>query len=90
MVHTGLMSLCVGSSFLLVNVAVKDSRLLQLWLLKISVFWDIIPCSLLKMNPLFGGTYRLHLKGRRICLTRKHETIGKQILRMEVTCSSET
>jgi hypothetical protein len=29
------------------------------------IFWDVTPCSLLKCNRRFGGTYRLHLQGRR-------------------------
>jgi hypothetical protein len=29
-----------------------------------SIFWDITPCSLVKVNRRFGGTYRLHLQGR--------------------------
>jgi hypothetical protein len=33
---------------------------------KYSIFWDITPCSLLKVNRRFGGTCRLHLQGRRI------------------------
>jgi hypothetical protein len=27
-----------------------------------TIFWDIMPCSLLKVNRRFGGTYRLHLQ----------------------------
>jgi hypothetical protein len=27
------------------------------------VFWDITPCSPLKVNQRFGETYRLHLQG---------------------------
>jgi hypothetical protein len=34
--------------------------------MKCSVFWDITPCSPLKVKQLFGGTYHLHLQGRRI------------------------
>jgi hypothetical protein len=30
---------------------------------KSSVFWGITPCSLLKVNPGFGGTFWLHLQG---------------------------
>jgi hypothetical protein len=30
--------------------------------MKSSVFWDITPCSLLKVNRRFGGTCRLHLQ----------------------------
>jgi hypothetical protein len=32
--------------------------------LKNTTFWDITPCSPLKVNRRFGGTYRLHLLGR--------------------------
>jgi hypothetical protein len=38
--------------------------------MKSSIFWDITPCSLLKVNRGFGGTYRHHLQGRRISLAR--------------------
>jgi hypothetical protein len=34
--------------------------------MKSSVFWDIVPCSPLKVNRRLGGTCRLHLQGRRI------------------------
>jgi hypothetical protein len=38
----------------------------QRTVLKSSVFWDKMPCSTLKINRRFGGTYRLYLQGRRI------------------------
>jgi hypothetical protein len=28
--------------------------------MKSSIFWDITPCSLLKVNRRFGGIYHLH------------------------------
>jgi hypothetical protein len=28
----------------------------------VPIFWDITPCSQLRVNQRFGGTYRLHLK----------------------------
>jgi hypothetical protein len=31
---------------------------------KSSIFWDITPCSVLKVNRRFGQIYRLHLQGR--------------------------
>jgi hypothetical protein len=34
--------------------------------MKSSIFWDITPCSSLKVNLCFGGTCRLHIQGRRI------------------------
>jgi hypothetical protein len=33
--------------------------------LKSIVFWDMTPCSPLSFNRRFGGTYGLHLQGRR-------------------------
>jgi hypothetical protein len=38
--------------------------------MKSSIFWDITPCSLLKVNRRFGGTCRHHLQVRRIGRTR--------------------
>jgi hypothetical protein len=32
----------------------------------LTIFWDITPCSPLKVNRRFGVAYRLHLQGRRI------------------------
>jgi hypothetical protein len=37
---------------------------------KSTIFWDITPCSPLKVNRHFGGTYRLLLQGRRISRAR--------------------
>jgi hypothetical protein len=33
--------------------------------LKIVAFWDITPCTQLKANRRFGGTYHLYLQGRK-------------------------
>jgi hypothetical protein len=44
-----------------------------------SIFWDVTPYSLLSCNRRFGGTYRLHLHGRR-----------NNFSNMEAICSSET
>jgi hypothetical protein len=38
--------------------------------IKSTIFWDTTPCSLLKVNGRFGGTYRLQLQGQRICWAR--------------------
>jgi hypothetical protein len=38
--------------------------------MKISIFWDITPCSSLKVNRCFGGTYCLYLQGRKISRAR--------------------
>jgi hypothetical protein len=33
--------------------------------MKSTNFWDITPCSPLRVNRRFGETYRLHLQGRK-------------------------
>jgi hypothetical protein len=43
------------------------------------IFWDITPCSLLKVNWLFGGTCHLLLQGWRISLTRKQRESRWQV-----------
>jgi hypothetical protein len=46
------------------------------------IFWNITPCSPLKVYRHFGGTYRNHLQGRRISRARNHrETVGYLLLR---------
>jgi hypothetical protein len=57
------------------------------------IFWNIMPCSPAKVNRLFGGTYRLHLKGRRVSQARNMLTsclAYSSTLKMEATQSSET
>jgi hypothetical protein len=39
-------------------------------MLKSTIFCDITPCSPLKVNRRFGGTYRLNLQGRRMSRAR--------------------
>jgi hypothetical protein len=34
--------------------------------MKSNIFWDITPCSLLKVNRRFGGTHHLHLQGQKM------------------------
>jgi hypothetical protein len=49
--------------------------------MKISVFWDITPCTALKVNSSFGGTRRLHLQGRPTSQARNQcEADSKQSL----------
>jgi hypothetical protein len=58
---------------------------ISLYILKGTIFWDITPCSPLRFNRRFGGTYRLHLQGRKNKPSKKPE--GKQV---EALCSPET
>jgi hypothetical protein len=67
--------------------------------MKSSLFWDIIPCSLFKVNRHFGGICHLHLQGQRISQARNQQEAGSKqssaylayslTLKMEVSCSSE-
>jgi hypothetical protein len=41
-----------------------EKEVRQITKLKKAVFWDVAPCRYC-VNLLFGGTYRLHLQGRR-------------------------
>jgi hypothetical protein len=56
----GLGSTCAGYEVLTASV------------MKSAIFLDIMPCSPLKVNRRFGGTYRLHLQGRRISRASFH------------------
>jgi hypothetical protein len=50
--------------------------------MKKAVFWDVAPCRYC-VNPCFGGTYRLHLQGRRqeeICEQVQQEDGGDMFL----------
>jgi hypothetical protein len=47
-------------------------------LLKGTILWDIKPCSPLKVNRRFGGTYQLHLQGRLISPERTQREIRRQ------------
>jgi hypothetical protein len=56
----------------------------------IPMFWDIMPCSLLKVNRHFGRTSHLHLQGRRICQARnQHKAGSKQSLAYSSTLKVE-
>jgi hypothetical protein len=43
----------------------EGSEVLTTVVIKSTIFWDITPCSPFKVNQRLGGTYRLHLQGRR-------------------------
>jgi hypothetical protein len=46
--------------------------------MKSIIFWDMTPCSPLSCNRRFGGTYRLHLQGRRIILAKTSRQAGSK------------
>jgi hypothetical protein len=59
--------------------------------IKSIIFWDVTPRSVLSCSRRSGGTLRLHLQGRRNNLARTSKQAGgKQTLKMEAICSSET
>jgi hypothetical protein len=49
-------------------------EVLTAMVMKSSIFLGKTPCSPLKVNRLFGETYRLHFGGRRISQARKQHT----------------
>jgi hypothetical protein len=80
----------------------KDSvvgfEVLTAVVMKSSVFWDITPCSLLKVNELLGGTSpssglnNKPIKKQQLdnCFTHVSCFAYSYTLKMEVTCSSKT
>jgi hypothetical protein len=61
--------------------------------LKSIIFWDMTPCSPLSFNRCFGGTYRLHLQGRRNRFPLLARWFAEPIsltLKMEAISSSDT
>jgi hypothetical protein len=55
-----------GRNFLyrLNNYDLVEFEVLTAVVMKITVFWDITPCSPLKVNRRFGGTFHLNVQGR--------------------------
>jgi hypothetical protein len=57
--HIGLKSLNQTK----IEITFVEREVLTAVIMKSSVFWDMMPCSPLKVNRHFGGTYHLYLKG---------------------------
>jgi hypothetical protein len=49
----------------------QDAKTKEYFVLKSTIFWDIMLCSPSSVNRSFGGTYRLHLQGRKNNLSKK-------------------
>jgi hypothetical protein len=58
------------SFFRLTEISHVGFDVLTAVVMKSPIFWDITPCSPLKVYRCFGGTYRLQLQGRRISPAR--------------------
>jgi hypothetical protein len=54
----------------MVGWLVNDERIRKEVDVKSIIFWDMTQCSPLSVNQHFGGTYRLHLQGRKISQAR--------------------
>jgi hypothetical protein len=61
-----------------VQYSFVEYEVLTAMVMKSPIFWDITPCSPLKVNRLSEGTCCLHLQGRRMI---KQETRMKQVAR---------
>jgi hypothetical protein len=60
------------------EIVVAGLEVLRAVVMKCPIVWDILPCSPLKVHRIFGGTYRLHLQGRRRREGRKQYEAGKK------------
>jgi hypothetical protein len=54
-----------------INFRLTGFEVLTAVAMNTSFFWNIMPCSQVKVNRRFGGIRRLHLQGRRIFNARK-------------------
>jgi hypothetical protein len=82
--------LVLGPSFvLLARPICLETEVLRAAVVNSFIFWNITPCSPLKIKPSFGGTCRLYLQGRRINQARNQCEAGGRWL-MPATYSSET
>jgi hypothetical protein len=55
-------------------------EVLKTVIMKKSVFWVTMQCSLFKISLYLGATFRLHLQGRRINQARsQHDADSKQV-----------
>jgi hypothetical protein len=50
------------------------------FILKNAVFWGVAPCRCSGLNRRFGGSYRLHLQGRKISERRTSESPNKSLI----------
>jgi hypothetical protein len=55
------------------------SEVLTAVVMKSTILWDITPCSSLRVKRRFGGTYRLHLQGRKISRRRNQRESRWQV-----------
>jgi hypothetical protein len=66
----GLNQATTNSFRILSNSCVKFEVLAAVFM-KSTIFWDITPCSPLRVNRPFGGTYCHHLQGRKNKTSKK-------------------
>jgi hypothetical protein len=94
---------CLSSRDRLVRTAEEHNRcvgaeVLTALIMNCSILCDITPCSPLKINRCFGGTWPLHLQGRIHPARKQHATCSALVScltcsstpKMEATYSSET
>jgi hypothetical protein len=64
-------------------VCVLCEETVKIWTVKMAVFWDIAPCSLVEVDRRFRCAYCLHHQGddRRSTYTTIHDTISQKAVR---------
>jgi hypothetical protein len=76
--------------FMNYNFYIEDASWSSLVQSNVAIIWDIAPCSLY-VNCCFGGTYHLHLQGRKSAKPESAFLIGRfSTLKIQVKCSSIT
>jgi hypothetical protein len=70
------------------NSCPVESEVLAVVVMKSSVFWDMTPCSPLKVNRCFGGICRLNLQGRKISRSRNQRESRWLFQKIELCLSS--
>jgi hypothetical protein len=58
--------------------------------LKSTIFWDITTCSPLSVNRRFGGTYRLHLYGRKLSKKPAWKQLARMFEELQVSINKST
>jgi hypothetical protein len=59
------------------SISLSKFEVLTKVAMRSSIFWDITTCSVLVVNPHFGGKYRLHLQGQINQARNQHEGSNK-------------
>jgi hypothetical protein len=78
--HKGLNSLFAGNNIAFFERKIIRFEVFTAVVIKSIIFWDMTPCSPLSFKRSFGGTYRLHLQGRKISSAKTIKQLAISLL----------